>query len=80
MLTESLSALEQEGGRVNCPVASWIEDHPEEGPILDRLLKGSVSTRRIYDTLKKEGVTIGRESLALHRKGRCACPGPEDTP
>lgn len=73
MLSDSLAALEVESTDTKCPVSRWIEENPEAGEILQRLLDGSVPTRRIYETLKREGVKIGRDTLAHHRQKRCVC-------
>jgi hypothetical protein len=72
MLTEELTKLEKQIPG-ECKIAEFKKSDPESGEVLQRLLDGRVSIRKIHHALRNENVTIGRETLSTHRNQKCGC-------
>lgn len=61
-----------------CSVGRMISElDAETKEILERVLRGSASTRSIWVELQDAGYTVDRGLLAMHRQGKCACPAKE---
>ena len=73
MLIDRLTALELAPSERTCRVHQIVEEDPETGAVLLRLLEGSVPVRQIYEALREEDVKIARDGLARHRRQQCAC-------
>lgn len=72
----ALSRLLNKGvsGERKCSFAKFIDESPEEFQVaIAQVLDSDLSHRTIFVELQKAGIRISRETITLHRTGRCIC-------
>ena len=78
-LYDRLSAIAGETP-TRCPAQRFVDSLPteEQRLLADLLADPNISTFRIWQELKAEGYSVGRDTISMHRQGRCYCK-PEAT-
>lgn len=80
-LSARLQALESQQRAIRCSVGRFLDGLDiADREQLERLMArpaGALSTRVLHAELKGAGVAISRDTLGLHRQGRCTCRGAE---
>ena len=73
-LHDRLAALAGEQP-TTCPAQRLIDalSEDEAQVLADLLTDRSVSTFRIWQALRAEGYKISRDTISIHRQGRCYC-------
>jgi hypothetical protein len=73
-LHERLAALAGEQP-TSCPTQRLLDalSEDEARVLADLLADRSVSTFRIWQALRAEGYRISRDTISIHRQGRCYC-------
>lgn len=80
-LAGKLGSIEEEHSvtQQKCPVARIIfELDEEDGQALKSVIKSGASIRAIHRTLREAGFAIERQSISLHREGRCRCENEQE--
>ena len=78
MLKDSLAAL-MDDVEMGCSVARLRRNFDEETlKAFDQVMASAASTRGIWMELHKEGMSVDRTILALHRHNECKCLKRED--
>jgi hypothetical protein len=75
-LSDALRKLLHKGSAEErqCSLAKFISESPEEFQLaMNQILGSNLSHRAIFIELHKAGVKISRETITLHRTGRCIC-------